>query len=294
MSRFRDRVAVVTGAGSGIGQALALGLAGRGARLALSDIDADRLALTADAVTAAGAQVHSQILDISDRTAVALYATQVAAHYGAVHQVYNNAGIAGESTVLANDYAAYERILRVNLWGVIHGTKEFLPYLIESGSGHVVNVSSINGVAAQPGGSAYSTSKFGVRGFTEALRAEMIAAKHPVRVSVVHPGGIRTNIANAALSNVSASGMQLTQADRDRVEMFNDKILKMPTHDAAAIILNGVALNRPRILVGNDARMIDAIARMAPRIYPRLVVALEKRLFGSLAHLQAANAMESL
>src|SRR6476469_7426535 len=168
MSSVRGKVAVVTGAGSGIGRALASELAARGARLALSDVDEAGLAETAELASAAGADVHTQRVDVSDRAAVEAYASTVAAHFGVVHQIYNNAGIAFARPLLETTYEDYDRVLGVNLWGVIHGTKAFLPHLVESGDGHVVNVSSLNGYMAQDRMSHYCTSKFAVRGFTEA------------------------------------------------------------------------------------------------------------------------------
>jgi len=282
MTRFDGKVAVVTGAASGIGQALACALAKRGAHLAICDVDETGLAVTADAATWHGARVHTAHVDVADRHAVAAYASQVRDHYGVIHQLYNNAGIAGDSSsVLTNDYAIYQRILDINLWGVIHGTKEFLPYLIASGHGHLVNISSINGIFAQSSASAYCASKFAVRGFTEAVRCDMISAGHLVKVTVVHPGGVKTNIAAAALQHATTTDSAITQRDRDRVQIFNDKLLRMPPAKAAAIILDGVARERARILVGHDARFVDAIARVLPRKAPHVAVWFEKRLFGT-------------
>jgi NAD(P)-dependent dehydrogenase (short-subunit alcohol dehydrogenase family) len=216
MSSVRGKVAVVTGAGSGIGRQLALELAKRGARLALSDVDEVGLGETADRAGALGAEVHTARLDVSDRAAVEAYATAVAERFGVVHQVYNNAGVAGGGAVLDTDWAEYDRVLSINLFGVLHGTKAFLPHLVASGDGHVVNVSSLNGIMGQGRMTAYCTSKFGVRGFTESLRAELLAAGHPVQVSVVHPGGVRTNIATAALEHAKARGQEVTADEEAR------------------------------------------------------------------------------
>lgn len=280
MSTVRGKVAVVTGAGSGIGRQLAIELARRGARLAVSDIDEVGLGETAQRVKALGAEVHSAPLDVSDRAAVEGYATAVAEHHGVVHQVYNNAGVAGGGrTVLDMDWEGYERTLAVNLFGVIHGTKAFLPHLIASGDGHVVNVSSLNGVMAQPTLSAYCASKFGVRGFTETLRTEVLLAGHPVRVTVVHPGGVKTNIASAALQQARAQGLEPTPEQVARVRTYNEKLLKMPAERAARIIVDGVEAGKPRVLVGGDAKVVDLLVRLAPRLYPALAARFERLSF---------------
>lgn len=274
------KVAVVTGAGSGIGRALAVGLAERGARLALSDVDEAGLDGTVEQVNSLGADVHAQVLDVTDRDAVRAYATTVHDHYGVVNQIYNNAGVAGGSTVLETDYAAYERILGVNLWGVIHGTKEFLPHLIASGDGHVVNISSLNGIMGQGALSAYCASKFAVRGFSESLAVEMLTAGHPVKVTVVHPGGVKTNIATAALSEAQEAGLATPEQER-RTQTYNEKLLKMPPPRAAAIILDGVEAGKGRVLVGNDAKLVDLLVRLLPRWYPRIQARLQGRLLPS-------------
>ncbi|MBV9823257.1 MAG: SDR family NAD(P)-dependent oxidoreductase, partial [Actinobacteria bacterium] len=201
-------------------------------------------------------------------------------HYGVVHQVYNNAGIAGAGeSVLDTDLAVFDRVLGVNLFGVVHGSKAFLPHLIASGDGHLVNVSSLNGILAQPELGAYCTSKFGVRGFTETLRGEMLLAGHPVRVSVVHPGGVRTNIARSALAEARRQLPELTEKQRDRERIYTEKLLRMPAGKAAAIILDGVEANRQRILVGADARVTDLLVRLAPRQAPRFAAWFVRRTF---------------
>jgi NAD(P)-dependent dehydrogenase (short-subunit alcohol dehydrogenase family) len=275
VSSVSGKVAVVTGAGSGIGRALAIELARRGARVAVSDVNAAGLSETAETI---GGDVHQQTLDVADRDAFEAYATAVAEHFGVVHQVYNNAGIAFARPVLESEYADYERVFAVNLWGVIHGTKACLPHLVASGDGHVVNVSSLNGYMAQDQMSHYCASKFAVRGFTESVRAEMLAAGHPVQVSSVHPGGIKTNIATAALDASKKLGLPITEADEKRRKTYNEKLLKMDPAQAAGIIIGGVEAGRPRILVGNDAKLVDAVVRLLPSRYPKLAVAFDKRL----------------
>jgi len=280
MSTVRDKVAVVTGAGSGIGRELALELGRRGARLALSDVGEEGLAATAEEVRAGGAEVHTARLDVADRRAVQDHATEVAQHFGVVHQVYNNAGVASSGSVLDSDWQEYDHVLGINLLGVIHGTKAFLPHLIASGDGHVVNVSSLNGLLAQPGMSAYCASKFAVRGFTETLRAEMLGAGHPVRVTVVHPGGVKTNIATAAFERGSQQ-RAVTAADEQRMRTYNEKLLKLPADRAARIVVDGVEAGRPRILVGTDAKFVDALVRLVPRLYPALLVRFGGKVLGS-------------
>jgi NAD(P)-dependent dehydrogenase (short-subunit alcohol dehydrogenase family) len=278
MSAVSGKVCAITGAGSGIGRALALGLARRGARLALADRDEVGLQATAEAVRAAGAEVHAQSLDVTDRDAVVAWAATVAEEFGVVHQIYNNAGIAFSRTVVESEWADWERVLAVNLWGVIHGTKAFLPHVIASGDGHVINISSLNGYLAQQEMSHYVTSKFAVRGFTETLRIEMLNAGHRVGVTVVHPGGIKTSIADNALEDARALGQPVTEADEARRKMYNDKLLRMDPAEAAEIIIKGVASGKPRIRVGNDAKVVDLVVRAFPSLYPRLVVAFERRM----------------
>lgn len=278
MSAVAGKVCAVTGAGSGIGRALATGLARRGAKLALSDVDEQGLQATADAVRTLGAAVHTATVDVSDRDAVEAWSAQVVGEYGVVHQIYNNAGVAHSATVLESDYADYERVLGINLWGVIHGTKAFLPHVVASGDGHVINISSLNGYLAQPEMSHYCTSKFAVRGFTETLRAEMAAGGHRVGVTVVHPGGIKTAIADNALEHARESGVEITAEQEARNRLYNEKLLKMPAERAADIVIGGVEADRPRVLVGNDAKAVDALVRLLPARHLPLFAALQKRL----------------
>ncbi|MDQ2797072.1 MAG: SDR family NAD(P)-dependent oxidoreductase, partial [Actinomycetota bacterium] len=198
MTDLKGAVAVVTGAGSGIGRALAYDLARRGAKLAVSDIDATGLAETVKQVRVIGAAVHDTRLDVTDRAAVLAYADEVAAHYGVVNIVINNAGIAFTGDIADMSFEQIERVMDVDFWGVVNGTKAFLPHIIASGDGHVVNISSLFGLLSVPGQSAYNAAKFAVRGFTEALRQEMMVSGHKVNVTCVHPGGIKTAIARNA------------------------------------------------------------------------------------------------
>lgn len=270
MSEFAGRVAVVTGAGSGIGRALAVDLAQRGARVAISDVDADGLLITADRLTLLSAEYRSDRLDVTDRAAVFAYADEIATAFGGVNQIYNNAGVAFAGDILTSSFAEIERVVDIDFWGVVNGTKAFLPHVIASGDGHVVNVSSLFGLLAVPSQSAYNAAKFAVRGFTECLRQEMLVAKHPVRVTCVHPGGIKTNIArNAARSAAYADGKAM--------ERFERTALRMAPADAARVILTGVARNRARVLVGNDAKALDLLVRLTGSGYQQVVARLAQR-----------------
>jgi NAD(P)-dependent dehydrogenase (short-subunit alcohol dehydrogenase family) len=278
MSEVRGKVCVVTGAGSGIGRALAIELAERGARaLAISDINEVSVEETASLLKGREVEVHTARLDVSDREAFAAYATEVAERFGVVHQIYNNAGIADNDPVEEFEYDRYERVLNINLWGVIYGTKEFLPHLIASGDGHIVNVSSLNGIMAQAGLSAYCASKFAVRGFTESVAFDLKDEGHPVRTTVVHPGGIKTGIATSALEWAKQTGREITTEHEQRAKFYNEKLLKMDPSRAAQIVVNGVEANNPRVLVGNDAKLLDALVRFMPRRWPKAFDLLQRR-----------------
>jgi NADP-dependent 3-hydroxy acid dehydrogenase YdfG len=270
MKGFDGKVAVVTGAGSGIGQALAIELARSGAKLAISDVDTEGLAATEERLNAIGAPVKADRLDVTEREAFEVYANGVKDHYGIVNQVYNNAGIAYTGSVEISQFKDLERVMDVDYWGVVNGTKIFLPHLIASGDGHVVNVSSVFGLLAVPGQAAYNAAKFAVRGFTEALRQEMLVAGHPVKVTCVHPGGIKTAIARNA---VTAEGL-----DQEELAHFFDKKLASTTaQKAARVILDGVSKNKARVLVGTDAKALDLLARVTGSGYQRLVAAVTSR-----------------
>ncbi|MEU6375431.1 SDR family NAD(P)-dependent oxidoreductase [Streptomyces sp. NPDC046909] len=275
-SKLAGKVTVVTGAGSGIGRAVALGLARRGARLAISDVNETGLAETTEQVKATGAEFHSATLNVVDRAAVKAYATTVREHYGVVHQIYNNAGVAGERDLLdPGNYANLQRIIDVNLWGVINGTVEFLPHLIASGDGHLVNVSSLNGLVATPLQAGYCASKFGVRGFTEGVYCDILFDQHPVKVTVVYPAGIATNIATSGLRDAVGA----TEKDQERARILNEKFLTMDVNQAASIILKGVEKKKPRVRVGMQAVLLDAFVRAVPSRYLDLLARPSRRMF---------------
>jgi NADP-dependent 3-hydroxy acid dehydrogenase YdfG len=270
MQGFAGKVAVVTGAGSGIGQALAIELGRSGASVAISDVDTEGLKVTEDRLSAIGARVKADRIDVTERERFLLYADEVKDHFGKVNQIYNNAGIAYTGDVDVTAFKDIERVMDVDYWGVVNGTKAFLPHLIASGDGHVVNISSVFGLFAVPGQAAYNSAKFAVRGFTEALRMEMILAKHPVRVTTVHPGGIKTAIARNATAAEGVDAASLA-------EWFDGKMARTSPERAAQIILEAVAKDRARVLVGTDAKVLDAFVRITGPGYHKVLVALAKR-----------------
>jgi NADP-dependent 3-hydroxy acid dehydrogenase YdfG len=269
---LEDKVVVITGAGSGIGRALAVDLARRGSLLAISDVDDEGLAETVDLVKGAGArEVRSDHLDVADRAAFTSYAADVAAQFGRVNVAVNNAGVALAGDLADLDYSDMEWIVGINFWGVVHGTKEFLPHLIASGDGHVVNISSLFGLISMPGQSAYNATKYAVRGLTEALREEMLVAGHPVGVTAVHPGGIKTAIARNA--RVSAH-----EDKAETARLFDEKLARMTPDRAAEIIVRGILRNQARVLVGIDAHALHHFAKLTGSRYQDVVARVSKRV----------------
>ena len=272
MKSLKDKVVVITGAGSGIGRALALNLAEKGAILALSDVDEEGLAETVVLAEKAGApEVRSDRLDVADRAAFEAYADSVAGEFGRVNVVVNNAGVA-----LAGDFVDLEMkdidwIIGINFWGVVHGSKFFLPHLIASGDGHLVNISSLFGLVSMPGQSMYNASKYAVRGMTEAIREEMLIAGNKVGVTAVHPGGIKTAIArNARVSE--------HEDKRATAKLFDEKLARMTPEKAAAIIVKGIERNQARVLVGIDAHLIHTFGKLAGSRYQDVIAMGSKRV----------------
>jgi len=262
---YAGKTAVVTGAGSGIGRELALNLAGRGALLALSDINAENAERTAADCRQRGAQATAWQLDVADRAAVFANAADVIARYNQVHLVINNAGVSVNGRVSELSEDDHRWIMGINYWGMVHGTQAFLPHLRAS-RGQLANVSSVFGLIAFPGQSAYNASKFAIRGFTEALRMELAADGVPVAVSLVHPGGIKTNITRSAR-------IPSSQDRKEAVAAF-DKVAVTTAAKAARTILRGLERDKPRILVGPDAWAIAAIPRVLGARYLGLLARL--------------------
>jgi len=269
MKSFDARVAAITGAASGIGRALAVDLAGRGAHLALSDVDGVGLADTVARCEGHGVKVTAQHVDVADRAAVHAWADQVVAEHGKVNLIVNNAGVALGATVDGMTYDDFEWLMNINFWGVVHGTKAFLPHLKAAGEGHVVNLSSVFGLMSIPAQGAYNAAKFGVRGFTDALRMELDMERCGVSATTIHPGGIRTNIARSA--RMDASALRLGASAEAAADEF-DKIAKTTPEKAAAQILAAVQRDRRRALIGPDAKAIDLLSRLPAGLYQRALV----------------------
>ncbi|WP_435951070.1 SDR family NAD(P)-dependent oxidoreductase [Psychrobacter sp. DM8] len=285
-----------------MGRELALHLAQMGCHLALSDINAEQLAQTKDLLVGYDIKVTTTMLDVSDNKAVEAWADEVMSDHGKVNFIFNNAGVALYSTVEGSSISELEWVMDINFWGVVYGTKAFLPLIknsvkasaIDSSSkannqnkssrqfkehGHIINISSLFGLTAQPSQSAYNASKFAVRGFTESLRQELDIQQSGVSATCIHPGGIKTNIANSARGNDSIIDIGLSN---DAIKKFN-KFLKFDASQAAWIILQAAATNQPRCLIGNDAKVIDALQRVFPARYSQVlndVNKLSRRLKG--------------
>jgi NAD(P)-dependent dehydrogenase (short-subunit alcohol dehydrogenase family) len=270
MRNLGGRVAAVTGAASGIGRALAIALARDGMHVAISDVDEPGLAETAALCGRFGTRITSARVDVSERAAVHAWADAVAHEHGAVHLVANNAGVALGATIEQMTYDDLEWLFGINFWGVVHGTKAFLPHLLAAGEGHVVNVSSVFGLIAAPGQGAYNAAKFAVRGYTECLRQELELAGHRVSATCVHPGGVKTNIARSARNR--HEGMAGDEAAR----RF-DEIARTTPEWAALRIVRAVQRNARRVLIGADAHAIDVLQRLTGSGYQALTVAAARR-----------------
>jgi short-subunit dehydrogenase len=269
MTAISGASVAVTGAASGIGRALAIELAARGADLALADRDEAGLQSVLAEVAKAGQpgprrpKVTLHRVDMGAREEIAIFAREAIAAHPCLNIVVNNAGVALLGQFHEIDQAQIEWLININFWGVVHSTRAFLPQLSSQPTAHIVNVSSIFGIVAPPGQTAYAAAKFAVRGFSESLRHELQLAKSPVRLSVVHPGGIKTNIVRN-----SRMGAAITDNERrvQSIERF-DAIAQTSPRDAALRIIKGIEKNQPRILIGGDARFMDILQRFRPATY---------------------------
>lgn len=265
MSEFKGRRAVVTGAASGIGRALAQALNAQGCALHLCDVNETALQETAALLDSDRATCEVRILDVADHAAMQQWAADIAADHGAVDIVINNAGVGLMARAEEGEYEDIRWLMGINFWGVVHGTRAFLPLLRRSATGRLVNISSIFGMVGIPSQSAYNAAKFAVRGYTEAIREDL--KDTGIHVCCVHPGGIRTNIAR------DSRGEGEDGASRDA--RFK-KIARTSPEDAAAAILKAMEKRRKQLLIGADARYLALVARLFPVSYHRFIPDLDK------------------
>ena len=274
MKTFQGRVGAVTGAGSGIGRAVATELARRGAEVALCDVDESGLAETADRIRSTGTRVSTQRVDVADREAVEEWADKVAADHGKVNLIVNNAGVALGANVETMSYEDLEWLMGVNFWGVVHGTKAFLPHLRAAGEGHIVNISSVFGMMGIPSQSAYNAAKFAVRGFTEALRIELDSDGGKVSCTTIHPGGIKTNIArNGRFDDATMSGLGISDLveDTDKLIELTERAFRTTPEKAAQVILAAVQADKRRAFIGSDAQVFKLMAMLPPGVYQNAI-----------------------
>lgn len=271
MKSVKGKVAAITGAGSGIGRATAELLARNGCHVAVSDVNEQGLAQTAERCRAHGVQVHTARVDVAQRAAVHAWADDVARGLGAVHIIINNAGVSLGATVEDTRYEDFEWLMNINFWGVVYGTKAFLPHLQAAGEGHIVNISSVFGLIGVPTQAAYNSAKFAVKGFTEALRQELEVEYPTLGVTCVHPGGIKTNISRSARIVIRKGWV-----DENATADF-EKFFSTTPERAASDILSAILKNRRRQLVGWDAVFIDLMQRLMPTFYQRLLAGALRR-----------------
>ena len=261
MKVLKDRVAVVTGAGSGIGRATAIELAREGCDLAISDVNEAGLAQTAEAIRALGRRACSHRVDVSDKERMRRYADEVVAEYGRVNVLINNAGVTVTAEFQDHSLEDFEWLIGINFWGVVYGCKFFLPHLKQAGEGHIVNLSSVFGFAGFPAQSSYCASKFAVRGFSESLWVEL--REHNIGVTSIHPGGVRTNIAKSARS---AGPAELQNTAEDIIARA-----AVTPERCARLIVKAIKKNKMRQLVAVESHALDWLKRVSPVLPQRLL-----------------------
>jgi len=264
MTAISGSAAAVTGAASGIGRALALELAARGCDLALADRDEGGLQGVAAEIGRGGnRKVSVHRVDVGEPDQIGAFAEAAIAAHPGLNILVNNAGVALLGAFNEIDQAQMDWLMNINFWGVVHATRAFLPYLSRQPAAHIVNLSSLFGLIAPPGQTAYCAAKFAVRGFSESLRHELQMANSPVRLSVVHPGGVATNIVR---NSRTGTGVTDNARRAQSIDRF-DAVAKTTPPVAARRIIEGIEKNAPRILIGNDARFMDLLQRFRPATY---------------------------
>jgi len=266
----RGMVAVITGAGSGIGRATSIALAAKGCNLALADVNEAGLAETAKLVGARGVNVTRHVVDVSKKDLMQAFADEVAKAHGKVNIVVNNAGVAVTAPLESHTIEDFEWIVGINFWGVVYGSKFFLPYLQKAGEGHIVNISSMFGLIGLPTQASYCATKFAVRGFSESIRAEL--AEQNIGVTSVHPGGINTNIVKSSRMSSDANSEKLKQK---AVKFFETKTL--PPSAVADAIVRAIEKNEARALVARETYVTDYLKRLFPVLTSEIVAKNYKR-----------------
>jgi NAD(P)-dependent dehydrogenase (short-subunit alcohol dehydrogenase family) len=256
MKNIMNKTAVVTGAASGIGRMLGVNLAKEGCNLAIADIDESGLKETA-ALIGDRVKVSTHVADVSDREQVFRFAHEAAACHGGVDIVINNAGVALGDFLETVPLEDFEWLMGINFWGVVYGTMAFLPILRKQLEGHIVNISSINGILPNPNNGPYCAAKYAVKGYTETLAQEMHGTN--ISVSCVHPGGIKTNIARNARFNRAMYSLSREKG----VRLYEDQF-RTTADEAARVIISGIKSNKRRILIGADAKALDLLTRLFP------------------------------
>src|SRR3954453_16508279 len=268
MTAINGSAAAVTGAASGIGRALALELAARGCDLAIADRDEAGLAAVAAELaktsSTSGRKVTTHRVDVGDPAQIEAFAAAATAAHPSLNIVINNAGVALLGHFHEIDQAQFEWLMNINFWGVVHGSRAFLPQLSSRPAAHIVNISSIFGIIAPPGQTAYCAAKFAVRGFSEALRHELVLNKSSVKLTVVHPGGIKTNIVRNMRTGV---GINDNARRVESIEGFDIDFAKPTAQAAAQTIIAGIEKDAPRVLIGGDAKFMDLLQRFRPGTY---------------------------
>jgi len=257
MKVLTDKTAAITGAASGIGRMLAVNLANQRCNLAIADIDEAGLNETA-ALIGDQVKVSTHIVDVSKREQVFRFAEEASLHHGGVDIIINNAGVALGDFLETVPLEDFEWLMGINFWGVVYGTMAFLPYLRKRPEGHVINISSLNGIMPNPNNGPYCAAKFAVKGYTETLAQELHGTN--IKVSCVHPGGIKTNIAHNARFNCSMYSLSREKA----ICLYEDELFWTTADEAARVIISGIKRNKRRILIGIDAKLLDLITRFFP------------------------------
>jgi NADP-dependent 3-hydroxy acid dehydrogenase YdfG len=265
MRDFADKVAAVTGAGSGMGQAIAVELARQGCAVSICDVNEAGLDETLQMLSAYPVEVSHHLVDVSDREAMNNYAGETNTIHGRVNMIFNNAGVSVTDSAEHMSYEDFEWLMGINFWGVVYGTRAFLPYLKTVDEAHIINTSSIFGILSFPTQTAYNASKFAVRGYTESLRQELEDTH--IGVSCVHPGGVKTNIIKTSRYTPSDN----SSATKEEMEVAFEELAALTSEQAAQQILKGVRKRHPRILVGKDAKILSFISRIAPVAYPKVI-----------------------